>query len=68
MSRTEEQGVVLAAAALANCLATIAQMTPREQAVAAHQPGCGPSVDELEDRIREGRGLMPLDRERDGRG
>ncbi|HEY0889330.1 MAG TPA: hypothetical protein VGE38_06955 [Nocardioides sp.] len=59
--RTEEQGVDLAAAALANALATCEQMTPREQAQAAWTPD-GPSVDELEDRIREHRGLTPLHR------
>ncbi|MEJ7633864.1 hypothetical protein [Aeromicrobium sp.] len=36
-----------------------AQMTPREQAEAAHEPG-GPSVDELEARIRRRRGLPPI--------
>jgi excisionase family DNA binding protein len=37
-------------------------MTPREQAEAAYTP-TGASVDELEDRIRESRGLPPIDRQ-----
>jgi hypothetical protein len=34
-------------------------MTPREQAEAAYTP-TGPSVEELEDRIRSSRGLAPI--------
>lgn len=37
-------------------------LTPRQQAEAAYTP-TGPSVEELEDSIREKRGLPPLDRE-----
>jgi len=38
-----------------------AALTPREAAEEAYVPG-GPSVDELERRIRRRRGLPPLDR------
>lgn len=59
MSRTREQSIGLAAKAFANAIATCEQMTPREQAEAAWRPG-GPTVDELEDRIRIRRGLEPI--------
>lgn len=42
--------------------ATVATMTPREQAEAAWTPTCGVTVDELEDEIRAARGLDPLKR------
>lgn len=51
-----QAGEVLAMAEVA-----MEQMTPREQAEAAYTP-TGPSVNELEDRIRARRGLPPLDR------
>lgn len=41
----------------------IAQMSPREQAERAWTPTSSLSVDELEDRIRERRGLPALDRQ-----
>ena len=47
-------GVVLAASD-----AAMAQMTPREQAEAAWTPTSPYSVDELEDRIRQRRGMPP---------
>ena len=46
---------------LAEARAIRDSLTPREAAEQAHEPG-GPSVDEIEDRIREMRGLPPLDR------
>lgn len=59
--RTTEQAIRRAGVALAQTIASCALMTPREQAEAAYTP-TGPSVDELEDRIRAERGLPPLDR------
>lgn len=44
---------------LATAIAATDRMTPREQAQAAYTP-TGPSIDELEDRIRARRGLPPL--------
>ncbi|MEX2984553.1 hypothetical protein [Streptomyces sp. C36] len=44
--------VSAAAAALVRDAAVCARMTPREQAEAAYRPWIGPSVDELEQRIR----------------
>jgi hypothetical protein len=68
MTRTHAQSIERAAAVIASGLQTCAQMTPREQAEAAHTPD-GPSVDELEDRIRARRGMTPLNREAgDGHG
>jgi len=49
-----------AARAHLNGLATEALMTPREQAEAAWTPGCGYTVDELEDLIRQDRGMPPI--------
>ncbi|HSX68773.1 hypothetical protein [Nocardioides sp.] len=60
-SKTREECIAAAGRALAEARALCAAMTPREQAEAAYQPG-GPSVEEIEDRIRERRGLAPLDR------
>lgn len=51
-----------AADVLVTSNAAIAQMTPREQAEAAWSPTERTSVDELEDLIREQRGMAPLDR------
>lgn len=57
--RTERECLEDAAHFLAESRAICAGMSPREQAEAAYQPG-GPSVDEIEDRIRIKRGLAPL--------
>jgi hypothetical protein len=62
--RTRVDAIRRAGTAYADAIRTCAQMTPREQAEAAHVPD-GPSVDELEDRIRARRGMEP--RDRDGR-
>ena len=51
-----QAGEVLAMAEIA-----AAQMTPRELAEACYTP-TGPSVDDLEDRIRAERGLPLIDR------
>lgn len=59
VERTREQAVERAAIAFANTLATCAQMTPREQAEAAWTPTSPYTVDELEDLIREDRGMEP---------
>lgn len=56
-----DKAVMEAAEVLVTAREAIARMTPREQAEAAYTP-TGPSVDELEDRIRAERGLSPLDR------
>lgn len=60
--RTRQQAIARAGKAFAECLASCAQMTPREQAEAAWTPTSRYSVDELEDRIRARRGLTPLHR------
>ena len=57
---TPEQ--VKAARVYANGLATQAQMTPREHAEGAWHPGCGKSVDQLEDEIRAARDMTPRNR------
>lgn len=62
MERTQRQAIARAGKALAEGLATCADMTPREQAEAAWTPTSPYSVDELEDRIRARRGMEPLDR------
>jgi len=61
--RTRADAIRRAATAYANAILTCEQMTPREQAEAAYVPD-GPSVDELEDRIRARRGMTPLPRGR----
>jgi len=58
---TQDQAVQEAGAALARARAAQAELTPRQAAEAAFLPG-GPSVDELEARIRARRGLSPLKR------
>jgi hypothetical protein len=58
--RTREQAIARAGKALAEGLATCAQMTPREQAEAAWTPTSRLTVDELEDRIRARRGMKPI--------
>lgn len=56
---TRDECLDAAADVLVASDAAMAQMTPREQAEAAYTP-TGPSVDELEDRIRVRRGLAPI--------
>lgn len=51
MALTSEQAARLAIEAFARGAARAALMSPREAAEAAHYPG-GPSVEELEARIR----------------
>lgn len=51
MTRTRESCIAEAGAALADALAELDEMPARQAAEAAHRPG-GPSVDELERRIR----------------
>lgn len=58
--RTQRQAIARAGKALAEGLATCADLTPREQAEAAWTPTSPYSVDELEDRIRVRRGMSPL--------
>ncbi|MCW2831110.1 MAG: hypothetical protein JWP31_1802 [Aeromicrobium sp.] len=53
---TRDEALDAAARDVAASNAAIAHMTPREQAEAAYTP-TGPSVDELEARIRRRRGL-----------
>lgn len=58
-----DQAIKNAGRTLALGRQVMASMTPRQQAEAAWTP-TGPSVDELEDRIRHRRGLPALDRTR----
>jgi hypothetical protein len=51
MSVTKEECLAAAGAALAEAVAEFEARTPREAAEAAYRPG-GPSVEELEARIR----------------
>lgn len=55
-TRPSAKAIVAAGQVLAAGRAAAEQMTPRELAEAAYTP-TGPSVDELEDRIRRRRGL-----------
>lgn len=55
---TREDAIRQAGEVLAAARVAAAQMTPRELAEAAWTPG-GPSVEELEERIRAERGLPP---------
>lgn len=48
---TRDQALTAAARVWADTCARQAALTPRQAAIEAHQPG-GPSVDELEQRIR----------------
>lgn len=64
--RTREQAIQNAAQAFVDGLLTCQQMTPREQAEAAWTPTSRYTVDELEDLIRDQRGLTPLIRSRTG--
>lgn len=68
-----EAGMNAAADVLVSSNLTIAQLTPREQAEAAWTPtlpaasnGELRSVDDLEDLIRQERGMAPLDRSTGG--
>lgn len=61
-TRTAEQAIDNAARDLAHARLTNAQLTPREQAVAAWHKTSPYSVDELEDRIRARRGMPPINR------
>lgn len=56
MSRTRQECIDAAGAALAQALAEQDELTPRQAAEAAHRPG-GPSVDELEHRIAAQRAM-----------
>lgn len=60
---TREQCLQRAAQALVDSRALQASRTPRAAAEAAHYPGHRLSVDQLEDLIRERRGLPPIHRE-----
>lgn len=53
---TREEAVAAAGAIYAAALAEQDEQTPREAAEAAYLPG-GPSIDELENRVRARRGL-----------
>lgn len=64
--RPSSEAIERAGRTLANGRRAMAQMTAREQAEAAYTP-TGPSVDDLEDRIRADRGLPPLDRGLNGK-
>lgn len=54
---SREAAVDAAGRVVANMRATVATMTPREQAIAAWEPTCGVTVDDLENEIRAHRGL-----------
>lgn len=54
---SRQEAIDAAGQVLATMRATVAKMTPREQAEAAWTPTCGVSVDELENEIRAERGL-----------
>lgn len=56
MTAPSQAAIERAGRTLAVGLAAAAAMTPREQAEAAYTPD-GPTVDDLEDRIRTHRGL-----------
>jgi hypothetical protein len=66
MTRTRAQAIARAGKALAEGLATCADLTPREQAEAAWTPTSPYTVDELEDQIRARRGMSPLNRGGEG--
>lgn len=61
MTRTRADVIADAGRVWARACARMAALTPREQAEEAYRPG-GPSVDELEARIRAQRGMPALDR------
>lgn len=60
MTRPSPEAINRAGAVLAAAREAISHMTPRQQAEAAYTP-TGPSVDELEARIRTERGLPAKD-------
>lgn len=55
MSRTRDEAIAAAGQALADATDRLATGDPRESALAAYVPG-GPTVDELENRIRAWQG------------
>lgn len=57
MTTTRAEAIATAGRGLAAMREAVAHMTPREQAEAAWTPTCGVTVDELEDEIRQERGL-----------
>lgn len=61
--KTREEAIADAGRVLAAGWRRQDSLDPRAAALEAHSPG-GPSVDELEDRIRVRRGLPPLHTER----
>lgn len=54
MSRTREESIAAAGRALADAISRRDSLSPHQAALEAYVPG-GPSVDELEDRIRRRR-------------
>ena len=60
--KTRADCIKAAGVALAQMQHDVALMTPREQAEAAWTPTSGLTVDELEDLIRQDRGLAPIHR------
>lgn len=56
---SRDECVSQAGRVLAQARADLAVLSPREQAEAAYTPS-GPSVDEIEDRIRLRRGMTPI--------
>lgn len=56
---SRQQCVDQAGRVLAQARVDLAVLSPREQAEAAYTPS-GPSVDEIEDRIRVRRGMAPI--------
>lgn len=59
---TRSEAVSNAGRVLAATRAAQAQMTPREQAEAAWEPTCGKTVEDIEDQIRDQRGLPRINR------
>lgn len=55
MTRTQQECIAAAGAALAAAIERREALSPRQAAEAAYRPG-GPAVDELEARIRRQRG------------
>jgi len=56
---TRDEAITAAGRSLAASLQRLSAMTPRQVAEQAHRPG-GPSVDEIERRIRARRAGHPL--------
>lgn len=61
MERPCDAALDAAAQTYVDAVARRDALSPRDAATAAYVPG-GPSVDEIEDDIRQMRGLAPLDR------